>query len=362
MGKIVKTFKQFCEETNNIDLLSLWDYELNNGTPETTGFKSNKYIYFRCPRHLHISRAIPLYNVVKAYEEGKTYTICLQCNSIGQYIIDVYGKDYLDKIWSDKNNKHYFDISRSSHKYNIWLKCQNDDTHPDYDLSVNNFMKSHNCPYCTGKRICITNSLGYNFPESIGVWSEKNKKTPYDYTSYSDAEVWWKCENGKHSDYKRFVSRSNTYNFRCPKCGKENQTYYTGENAPGWKGGVTPELNRLRKTKQYGQWRTHVFEKDNYICQCCGKRGGTLQAHHIHDFATFEDERFDINNGIILCCECHDSNYSGSFHNIYGTHYKTEFELEEYINNRRKQLGINIPFSIDSYRNGNILKPDSLFI
>lgn len=32
--------------------------------------------------------------------------------------------------------------------------------------------------------------------------------------------------------------------------------------------------------------------------------------------------------------------------------------LLEYINNKRKELGINIPFNIESYLNGNILKPN----
>lgn len=79
--------------------------------------------------------------------------------------------------------------------------------------------------------------------------------------------------------------------------------------------------------------------------------------HHLKDFATYKELRFDVNNGIPLCESCHDATISGSFHNLYGTHGKTEQELEEYINNKRKQLGINIPFSIESYKNGNILKP-----
>ncbi len=71
MGKITKSFKHFCEETGNIDLLNLWDYDLNEKSPDKVGFKSNKSIWFKCPRGLHESRAIPLYNVAKAYEEGK---------------------------------------------------------------------------------------------------------------------------------------------------------------------------------------------------------------------------------------------------------------------------------------------------
>ena len=358
MGKITKSFKQFCEETGNIDLLNLWDYDLNEKSPDKVGFKSNKSIWFKCPRWLHESRAIPLFNVVKAYEEGKIYTICPKCYSIGQYIIDSYGQEYLDKIWSDKNEKSYYDIYAGSMRNKIWLRCQNDPTHPDYDLFAGNFKKSYNCPYCAGKRVCKTNSLGYLYPEVLEIWSDKNEKTPFDFTKSSEANVWWKCRDGKHDDYQRFICRSRTYNFMCPECEKENHVYPTGADASGWKGGVTPELNLIRKSKKYAEWRTTVFEKDNYVCQCCGVRGGKLQVHHILDYVTYEDKRFDVNNGITLCVNCHDSCHPGSFHNVYGTHYKTPEELEEYINDKRKQLGINIPFSIDEYWRGiNILPP-----
>lgn len=34
---------------------------------------------------------------------------------------------------------------------------------------------------------------------------------------------------------------------------------------------------------------------------------------------------------------------------IYGTHNNTPEQFQEYANNRRKQLGINIPFNIYDY-------------
>ncbi len=354
--KNTKTFKEFCEEIDNNNLLDLWDYELNMQNPDEIGFKSNKDIYFKCPRNIHASRSIPLYNVTAAYQKGKMYMICKQCNSIGQYIVDHYGEDYLNKIWSNKNDKSPFDVMQGNSRGRIWLKCLNNVGHDDYDISPSNFAKTHNCPYCVGKKPSTTNSVALRYPEAIKYWSDKNNKTPYDYTYGSESYAWFKCENGKHDDYKRKIANLGLYGVHCPECGRENKVILKGENAPGWKGGVTPELNRIRKSKEYSDWRTLVFEKDNYVCQCCGKKGGRLQGHHIYDYVSYEDKRFDVMNGITLCFECHDATFPGSFHNTYGTHYKTPEELEEYINKRRKQLGIGTPFNIEEYLNGkNIL-------
>lgn len=78
-----------------------------------------------------------------------------------------------------------------------------------------------------------------------------------------------------------------------------------GDKSPAWRGGKTPELNRLRTSTEYKAWRKAVFERDDYTCQICGKRGGSLNADHIKSFSKHPDTRFDINNGRTLCVPCH---------------------------------------------------------
>lgn len=356
------TFKEFCVDTHNNELLGLWDYKLNiDSQPDSIGYASSKRIWFKCPRGLHDSRVIPLGNVTRVYKNGKEYTICNSCNSIGQYIIDTYGEDYLNAMWSDKNTKSYFDIQKRS-KDIIWLRCQNDKTHPDYDLTANNFIHSHQCPYCSGRRVCDTNSFGYLYPELAKYWSEKNEKTPFECRPQTKDMYWFRCENGIHEDYKRKLYNQIYSVYLCPKCGDITRiaNIPCGEDSPYWKGDAVDANRRARNSSEYDEWRKSIFEKDDYTCQCCGLRGNSLNAHHLKDFATFEDLRFDISNGITLCVDCHDTNVSGSFHNIYGTHYKTPEELEEYINFKRMTLGIPIPFSLDSYFRGNILKPGDI--
>jgi hypothetical protein len=265
-------------------------------------------------------------------------------------------------------------------------------------------------------------TLGEKFPESYNTWSDRNDTSPSDYTSTSREKVWWKCEHNKHEDFLRTILNSSTHNFRCPKCARINghkkriidltgleqgelkileydeekslemghsywkclcscgdiksmsidslrngaitcgdkTKHYTGEKSANWKGGITPERLSARTSLAYDNWRDNVYSKDWYTCQCCGKSHGiNKQAHHLHNFSDNEELRYDVDNGITLCDECHYPTFSGSFHNTYGTQNNTPQQLEEYINNKRKELGINISFTIESYLNGDVLKPNT---
>jgi len=66
-----------------------------------------------------------------------------------------------------------------------------------------------------------------------------------------------------------------------------------------------------RYNADYKDWRTKVYERDNYVCQKCGQKGGKLNAHHIKPYAEFPDLRLDIDNGLTLCEECHKKEHWG---------------------------------------------------
>ena len=110
-----------------------------------------------------------------------------------------------------------------------------------------------------------------------------------------------------------------------------------GSNNPAWKGGVSSENNIERHSKKYKKWVDNVFKRDNYTCQACNQVGGTLRAHHINNFAKYIDLRYEVSNGITLCSECHDVNYDGSLHKLYGTKNCTKENLYEFIALRKNK-------------------------
>jgi len=105
----------------------------------------------------------------------------------------------------------------------------------------------------------------------------------------------------------------------------------SGENHYNWQGGITPQSNKDRNSIKYKEWRLVVFTRDKYTCQCCGKTGGYLNAHHIFCFSDYPQLRFVVENGISLCKSCHSQILQGSFHQIYGTHNNNYEQLKQYI-------------------------------
>ena len=60
-----------------------------------------------------------------------------------------------------------------------------------------------------------------------------------------------------------------------------------------------------RRTAEYKQWRKAVFERDNYTCLNCKRKGVRINAHHIKQYAYYPELRYEIGNGVTLCVPCH---------------------------------------------------------
>lgn len=109
-----------------------------------------------------------------------------------------------------------------------------------------------------------------------------------------------------------------------------------GLSVKDFKGFSTDEQHMARNNTYYKEWKRKIFERDDYTCQCCGKRGGNLNAHHLYNFSDHEDLRYEVDNGITFCAKCHLINYPNSFHSIYGEKNNTPEQAYEFIENFKK--------------------------
>ena len=104
--------------------------------------------------------------------------------------------------------------------------------------------------------------------------------------------------------------------------------------------------NRRKSSKseiRYKVWRKNVFELNRakkglrkyYVCEKCNKKRKTtrvLHAHHIKSWDKFPKDRYDRNNGVVLCKYCHDT-----FHRKYKFEALDKPELLwEYIGVKKK--------------------------
>lgn len=286
------SFYDWCLENNHKDYLELWDYKLNEKSPQEVACKSNKKYYFKCLKGLHESELKTLDKfTLKSYNLS-----CNKCNSLAQFGIDKYGDDFFNRYWSKNNKLSPWDISKSSktkilincintnyhgeyetyatiftkgcgcpycsslkvhpkdsfaryhidntdvnflEKYwdynknkispwelsvmsdkKIFIKCQQKSYHGSYEIATKQLSKGNRCGFCTARKgkVHEYDSLGYLFPDTLNIWSNKNKKSPFEYSPNSGFKVYWKCENEIHNEYFRSIDSSNKLNFRCPEC------------------------------------------------------------------------------------------------------------------------------------------------
>ncbi len=98
---------------------------------------------------------------------------------------------------------------------------------------------------------------------------------------------------------------------------RENAKRYTrrGSESNFWKGGTSNERELI------GAWTRQiapeVHRKFNYICQCCGQRGGELNAHHLVPVYADELLAYEFDNLVTLCKTCHED--------IHQNHKEAEF-------------------------------------
>lgn len=83
------------------------------------------------------------------------------------------------------------------------------------------------------------------------------------------------------------------------ECGWKGQIYHAGENHVLWTGG------KRQRDFQHTKWREAVLKRDKGVCQKCGDSGVEMHAHHIKAYIDYPESRYDVSNGVTLCCVCH---------------------------------------------------------
>ena len=76
-----------------------------------------------------------------------------------------------------------------------------------------------------------------------------------------------------------------------------------GKAHPKWIEDRTKVKSRARP--EMNTWRNLVFNLGSFTCKHCNKVGGKLHAHHKAPYSLFPKLRWELNNGMVLCENCH---------------------------------------------------------
>lgn len=159
--------------------------------------------------------------------------------------------------------------------------------------------------YDSQKESCFK-TLGCENPFQSETIKEKISKTmleKYGKESFTQTELY--LEKKKETCLNRYGCDDF---MRLPKYRK----MFTGENSPRWKGGIHDERwDRLQP--KYKEWRDSVYKRDSFICKKCNIHPKYLECHHILNWKDNVSSRYDVDNGITFCRDCHIE-----FHRIYG--------------------------------------------
>jgi len=168
------------------------------------------------------------------------------------------------------------------------------------------------CPNCQNERY-ISYCQAYNIKKSISNKECKHclielKKYIINTNGlskgrkYNNGTLGKKFKN-KGTYYKNILNNPTNNPLTIDKMRKAKIGKY-GEFANNWQGGKTRFRLRAMSTLKYKKWRSFVLERDNYTCTDCNSTSN-LHVHHIKYWSTHPELRYDVDNGVVLCKECH---------------------------------------------------------
>lgn len=328
--KVKYSFAEWCMDNERHDWLDRWDYELNSVGPENVDCGTHKQYWFKCARGLHDSEK----RIIRLIVCGETRPFCRKCNSIGQFLIDTYGYDALDKMWSNKNTLDPFLIAKNAKGVKVWLKCSKHN-HPDSEFSLISVLRGSTCKVCSGHGVVIGyNDIATTHPEYIRYFL--HTEDVYTVGRWSEKRIYVVCPDCGHVSLKR-VCDLISYPFNCRRCGDKSS--YPNKY-------MYEFLLQLSKIYGFDIYPEHVFEWSKKLAYSDVSR-------RIYDFyITYNDRKIII--------EVHGGqHFDGSFDQYQGGR-----TLEDEIQNDvyKKSLAISNGISECDYIIIDARKSSSIWI
>ena len=185
-------------------------------TPEDIGAGSHRKVWWKCPEapdHEYLALA---------YSRTGSRTGCPFCagkkvsvtNSLAAQFPEIAAQ------WHPTKNGELTpeDVVAGSNK-KVWWQCPEAPDHEWQVRVVRRTRRGDGCPYCSGRRASVTNSLATQFPEIAAQWhpTSNDELTPEGVAAGSHRKVWWKCPEAPDHEWQATV-KDRTSGRGCPFC------------------------------------------------------------------------------------------------------------------------------------------------
>ena len=183
------------------------------------------------------------------------------------------------------------------------------------------------CPLCSKQRV-----VGYRYIIKAGhtlccgcsksikvnapmLGTKKGRLLIYDFAPPYKCKKQWKaqlkaiCDCGTDKSY--FASDLS----KTSSCGCFRKDTFTGEGNPNYNPNLLMEERNGKRGYAAERWAKEVKRRDNYTCQVCWSTENVI-AHHLNSYKSDKEARYNIENGITLCRECHTDfhlNFMGNY-------------------------------------------------
>lgn len=317
-----------------------WDWGKNDVNPYCISKGFGDEVWIKCTKTDYHDSYL---TTVSDFKRGCRCPYCVSKkvhtkDSFGQWLINTYGDNAIEKYWSKNNILNPFKLAKNNNTKKIWILCQNKEYHNDYGgykTTANIFYQGNRCSYCHSKKIHPKDSFGQwaidNIDEDFMVkyWSSKNTINPFEITIQSRKKIILYCqEKDYHNDEGGYLTTPKLFynGIRCGYCGnqkvhvKDSFGYLYPEKAKYWS---------LNNDKSPYEVAPHSDKKYKFICEKCGEE--------------FKKSLHSLNylNYGVICKECGASQLEQSTKEIldkYNIKYKREYSYDDLFGIGNKNL------------------------
>lgn len=214
-------------------------------SPAVITIGSDRKIWWRCPRNpSHVWQAA-VSNRTGAQAQG-----CPDCAYLDRIVIQAPRRALIARKARGPLSTRYPELLRLWHPTKngsltladvpttgdrVWWRCPNGPDHEWEGTISSRITSGASCPFCSHKRVSVTNCLATLFPTVAKEWHPtlNGSDTPMIITAKNSKSVWWKCQFGHV--WKTIIANRTRLGSGCPVCarGHGRKTVMTGKRRRG---------------------------------------------------------------------------------------------------------------------------------